>query len=234
MMERSPDGRWLLLKSWSDTAYLWSLVDGQLSARIAIPSWSGRNVVAFSPDGNTLAMAGGSNGLYLWETKTGRPLRSFQKFPWNIQRAWFTADGGSIVTYSSGESVFRIVHLDPRKGRRGEDGRDTRPVQAVWPAYIDPAAKPRVSFGSVSGFVRVSPTQTLPDAEVLLYDGTSRDEALLARTSTNAAGHYLIQGLKVPHVIVRASKFGFRSEVRYVHADERATADLLLKAQSGH
>lgn len=231
VMEVSPDARWLAVKSWGDTVYLWSLSDGQPGPRIVVPAWSGSNLVAFSPDGNTVATTGGVNGLYVWETKTGRPLRSFQNFPWNLQRIWFTADGASIVTYSSGESVFRIVHLDSARRRRDASAA-AEPGQATWPAYIDPARQaPDRVRGSVSGFVRLSPSRGLPGAEISLFDGDRPGAPPLARTSTNSAGHFLIQKVRVPHVVVHASKRGFSSAVRYGHfLDDRLTFELELKA----
>src|ERR1700674_5888516 len=60
-MERSPDGRWLVVNGQSDTAYLWSLSDGQLARKIAIPRWFGFGAMGFSPDGKIIATSGGAN-----------------------------------------------------------------------------------------------------------------------------------------------------------------------------
>ena len=231
VMERSPDGRWLLAKSSGDTAYLWSISDGRPGPTIVLPEWGGGRLVAFSPDGNTLAMSSGTTGLYLWETKTGRPLRTFLNLPWNLQRAWFTADGQSIIIHPTFESEFRILHLDSEKHRRGPDGNDLPPVQATWPAWINPEHRPGRVLGSVSGFVRLSPSSGVRDADVSIFDGDRPGDAPIGRTTTNAAGHYLIQMIRVPHLIVRVAKSGFSSDVKYVHAQERANVDFQLRVQ---
>jgi WD40 repeat protein len=216
VMEPSPDGRWLVVKSWGDTAYLWSLNEGAPAQRIAIPGWSGQGAaVAFSPDGNTIAMPGGANGLYLWETKTGRPLRSFQKYPMGVQKAWFTPDGRSIVSYSMADTVFRIVHLDAANGVFGAPKRT--PVQAWWAANSWPAETTGRSLGSISGFVRDSAKKPIVGAKVSLVDGDRPGSTPFARTSTNAAGRYLAQNIKVQHVVVRAAKPGYSTETRYTH-----------------
>lgn len=209
VMERSPDGRWLVVKSWRDTAYLWSLSDGRPGQSIVIPPWSAHGAVAFSPDGNTIALSGGANGLYLWDTKSGQPLRSFQKYPWPVERAWFTSDGKSIVTYSMNETVFRIVHLEPMTV--------DEPVPIRWGGHSPPGATPGTSLGSISGFVKDSAGKGVVGADVLIFDGDRPGSAAVGRTSTNLAGRYLLQGIKVPHVTVLATKRGFATEVRHTH-----------------
>lgn len=210
VMERSPDGRWLVVKSFGDTVHLWSLSDGRPGQSITIPPWSGHNnAIAFSPDGNTIAMSGGVNGLYLWDTKTGRPLRSFQKYPMGVQMAWFTPDGKSIVTYSMRDTVFRIVHLDPTTVRT--------PVQAWWGAHSRAAPTPGAPLGSVSGFVRDAAGKAIAGADVLIFDGDRPDSAPIGRAVTNVAGRYLLQGIKVQHVTVLATKPGFGTEIKFTH-----------------
>jgi WD40 repeat protein len=224
-MERSPDGRWLLVKSWADTAYLWSIVDGLPVRRIEIPHWFGGGAVAFSPDGNTIAMAGGANGLYLWDTKTGQPLRSFRKYPMGVRKAWFTPDGKSIVSYSMEDRIFRIVYLDPRRGD---------PVQAWWGAnsWHSPSTRAR-SFGSIAGFVRDSAKKAIVGADVSIFDGDKPGSAPIGRTSTNAAGRFLIQGVRVPHVTARAEKRGFATGIAYVHLPAQgASVELVLQADT--
>jgi len=231
-MERSPDGHWLLAKSHGDTAYLWAISDGRPGPAIVLPEWGGGRFVAFSPDGNTLAMSSGTTGLYLWETKTGRPLRTFLNLPWNLQRAWFTADGQSIIIHQTSEPEFRIIHLDSRKNRLGPDGNDLPPVQATWPAWINPEHRPGRVLGSVSGLVRRASGSAIRDAEVSVFDGDRPGDGPIGLGSTNAAGHYLIQMIRVPHLIVRVAKTGFPSDVKYVHVQERANVNFELKPQN--
>ena len=233
VMEPSPDGRWLVVKSWGDTAYLWSLNEGQPPQRIAIPSWSGQGAaIAFSPDGGTIAMPGGANALYLWETKTGQPLRSVQKYPMPVQTAWFTPDGRSIVSYSMTDTVFRIVHLDAAHGAFGAPKR--APVQAWWAANSWPAPKtPGRSLGSIFGFVRDSAKIPIVGADVSLFDGDRPGSAPIARTSTNAAGRFLAQSIKVQHVVVRAGKRGYSTETRYAHMPAQgAMVDFSLRTNT--
>jgi WD40 repeat protein len=231
VMDRSSDGRWLVVKSWVDTAYLWSLTEGQLGARIPIPNSFGLGAITFSPGGNTIAMSGGANGLYLWDTKTGQPLRSFQKYPMGVQKAWFTPDGRSIVSYSLADTVFRIVHLDPQRGRFGALRSD--PVQAWWGANSWPPVIPGRSLGSIFGFVRDSAKKAIVGADVSIFDGDKPGSAPIARTATNAAGRFLLQTIKVQHVSVRASKRGFATDVKYTHLPAQgASVDFELRADS--
>jgi WD40 repeat protein len=233
VMDRSADGRWLVVKSWVDTAYLWSLSEGLLGARIPIPNSCGRGAIAFSPDGNTIAMSGGANGLYLWDTKTGQPLRSFQKYPMCVQKAWFTPDGRSIVSYSMADTVFRIVHLDQQRGRFGNLRLET--VQAWWPANSWPPSQTAGrTLGSIFGFVRDSSKKAIVGADVSIFDGDKPGSAPIGRTTTNAAGRFLLQAIKVRHVTVRAAKRGFVAEVKYTHLPAQgASVDFNLKADTG-
>jgi WD40 repeat protein len=214
-MERSPDGRWLVLNGQSDAAYLLSLSDGQLAHKITIPRWFGFGAIAVSPDGNTLATSGGADGLYLWETKSGQPLRSFQKYPNILLKAWFTADGKSIVTYAMYDTVFRIVHLDPSSGPYGAP--NSVPVQAWWGANSWPVPSPGRSLGSIVGFVRDSAHKPIVGADIAAFDGDKPGSAPLARTTTNAAGRFLLQNMKVRHVSVRAMMRGFAPDARNTH-----------------
>ena len=227
LMERSPDARWLVVTGWGDTAHLWSLSDGQPRQRLAIPYWFGRGAVTYSPDGNMVAMSGGANGLYLWETTTGHPVRSFQKFPTAVEKAWFTSDGRSIVTHSLGDTVLRIVHLDSRE----ESAESSKPVQALWGAnsWLPPPAAAR-TVSSIYGFVRDSAGKAIVGADVSIFDGDRPDPKPIGRTSTNTAGRFLLQGIKVRHVIVRAGKRGFGTESSYAHLPNHGNSvDLKLK-----
>jgi hypothetical protein len=209
LMERSPDGRWLLFKSQGDTAHLSLLSEGTPGPTLAIPDWFGLGAVAFSPDGNTIATTGGVSGLYLWDTRTGRPLRSFQRFGMGILKAWFTADGKSIVSYAMHDSVFRIVHLDAKV---------SEPVQAWWGAY-QKAYVPNSPQGPgwIAAFVRDSAKRPIVGAEVSLFDGARPGARPVAQTLTNAAGRFLFLNVKFPHATVRAAKRGFATDVQYVH-----------------
>ena len=225
VMERSPDGRWLVMKSWGDTAYLWSISDGQPGPTIPIPMWSASGAVAFSPDGNTIAISGGSNGLYLWNTKTGQAVRSFQKYGMPIQQAWFTADSRSIISYAMADSVFRIVHLDSR--------RMVEPVQAWWgPDSRPPWATPGKPLGWIAGFVRDSSKKAIVGAEVSIFDGDKPGAGPIAKTTTNAAGRFLFLDVKFQHVTVRAAKRGFATDVKYIHLPWGGDyGEIILKAE---
>jgi hypothetical protein len=231
-MERSADGRWLVANGQSDTLYLWSLSEGQPAHEIAVPRWFGFGAIAFSPDGKMIATSGGAYGLYLWDTKTGQPIRSFQKYPNLVLKIWFTADGRSIVTYSMNDTVLRIVHLDPRRGTSG--ALNPEPVQAgwganSWPAFLAPARR----MGSIAGFVRDSARKAIVGANVSIFDGDRPGSAPIGRTSTNAAGRYLLQAIKVPHLIIRAAKRGFVTGTTYAHLPaEGVPVDLSLKADT--
>jgi hypothetical protein len=227
-MERSSDGRWLFLNGSSDSAFLWSLSDGQLAHKIAIPSWFGFGAVAFSPDGKILATSGGRNGIYLWDTKTGKPLRSFQKFPNIVIKTWFTADGKSIVGLAMYDTVLRVVHLDPGKGPFGAP--NAVPVQAWWGAHSWPARVPGRGLGSITGFVTDSAKKPIIGVDIAAFDGDKPGSAPLASATTNAAGRYLLQGVNVQHVTLRAMMRGFAPDVRHTHlATQGVEANFELK-----
>jgi hypothetical protein len=219
-MERSPDGRWLIVQGQGYTAQLWSLADGVRGPGITIPSNLPSKAIAFSPDGNTVAMSTSGDGLYLWETKTGLPLRSFQKFPTHVEKAWFTPDGRSIVTHASGTAGFRIVHLHPEKNRVGVEPRSPDSIQTWWRGNL-PRPNVRQHPRTISGFVRDSVGKGIVKADVSLYDGDRPGSARIARVSTNAAGYYLVENVAPTHVIVQAEKPGFARETIYVHVPTR-------------
>ena len=231
LMERSADGRWLVANGQSDTLYLWSLSEGQPAHDIAIPRWFGFGAIAFSPDGKMIAATGGAHGVYIWDTKTGQPIRSFQKYPNIVIKLWFTGDGKSIVTQSMYDTVLRVAHLDPNRGRSGVGNRE--PLQAgwganSWPAFLAPG-RPIVS---VAGFVTDSAKKAIVGASVSIFDGDKPGSAPIGRTSTNAAGRYLLQGIKVPHLIIRAAKPGFVTGTTYAHMPTEGVAvSLSLRAE---
>ncbi len=73
------------------------------------------------------------------------------------------------------------------------------------------------SLGSMVGFVRNSAGEAIVGAEVSIFDGDHPGSAALATTSTDAAGRFLLQAIKVPHVVVRAWKRGFAAKTGYTH-----------------
>jgi hypothetical protein len=227
-MERSTDGQWLVVNGWGDTLHLWSLIDGQPAHAIPVPHWFGFGAIAFSPDGNMMATSGGTQGLYIWYTKTGEPVRSFQKFPNILIRLWFTANSRSIVALSMGDTVLRIVHLDPTRGRPGLPSAE--PVQAWWGAYLPPPPAPGASLGSISGFVTDTAKKAIVGAEVALFDGDHPGSPRIQLTTTNAAGRFLFQGVKVRHVTIRATKREFAPSEGYTHMPQQgASVNLSLK-----
>jgi WD40 repeat protein len=223
VMERSPDGRWLVVKSAGDTAYVWSLRDGQPGAMVVMPHGYMPDALAFSPDGKTIATAGGGSALYVWDMKTGQPLRSFRNYRGPVFKAWFTADGRSLVSWEMGDTILRIAHLEPN----ATSPVQTNPGSVVWSARWHPGG----SLGSISGFVRDSARRAIVGADVWIFDGDRPGSAPIGKTSTNAAGRFLLQQIKVPHVIVRAAKQGFTPQEQYVHLpDDEADASIDLKA----
>jgi hypothetical protein len=226
VMERSPDGQWLIVKSWGDTAYLWSLSEGKFAHTMVLPHWWGGNALTFSPDGKTVAIAAGANGLYLLDLRTGQPQRSFQKFRTDPVKAWFTADGRSIVVEAMWDTVLRVVHLDQRR---------SEPVQAVWPPNIwpPPGSKERIE-SSVAGIITDSARAPVVGADVWVFDGDSADSKPIGRTTTNAAGRFLIQGMTVRHIVVRAGKPGYQTRVAYLHGPGRQIpADFVFARDPG-
>lgn len=229
-MERSADGHWLVAAGQNDTLYLGSLSEEQPVREIAVPHWFGFGAMAFSPDGKMIAATGGTYGLYIWDTETGQPIRSFQKYPNIVVKLWFTADGRSIVTHSMYDSVLRIVHLDSSRSRSG--AQNPEPIQAQWgarswPAFLAPGRR----MVSIAGFVTDSARKPIVGATVSIFDGDKPRSAPIGRVSTNAAGRYLLQSIKVPHLIIRAAKPGFVTGTTHAHMPaEGADVSLSLKA----
>ena len=232
-IERSGDARWLFMKDgWSDSAVVWSLSEGQLAHTLRIPHWSGFGTAAFSPDGKILATSGGRNGLYLWDTKSGKPLRSFQKFPGIVVKTWFTADSKSLVGLAMYDTVLRVVHLEPNRGPFGAP--NAIPVQAWWGAHSWPTRASGQGLGSITGFVTDAEKKPVVGVDIAAFDGDRPGSAPLARTTTNAAGRYLLQGLNIEHVTVRAMMRGFAPDVRHTHmARQGVQADFELKKDLG-
>jgi WD40 repeat protein len=223
VMERSPDNRWLVVKSSGDTAYVWSLPDGQPGAMVVMPHGYVPDALAFSPDGHTIATAGGGSALYVWDMRTGQPLRSFRNYRGLVLKAWFTGDGKSLVSWEMGDTILRIAHLEPNTASPVQ----TNPGSVVWSARWHPGGP----LGSISGFVRDSAHRAIVGADVWIFDGDRPGSAPIGKTSTNAAGRFLLQRIKAPHVIVRAAKQGFTPQEQYVHLpDDEADASIDLKA----
>jgi hypothetical protein len=53
--------------------------------------------------------------------------------------------------------------------------------------------------------------------DIAAFDGDRPGSAPLARTTTNAAGRYLLQGVSVQHVTLRAMMAGYAPDVRHTH-----------------
>jgi WD40 repeat protein len=187
---------------------------------LAVPNWF-MGSVAFSPDGKMIAAPGGANALYVWDLKTGEPLLSFQKYRMQIQKVWFTADSRALVSYSMADSVFKIVHLNPKT---------TGPTQPSWGAQSWPSPPSGVTLGSISGFVRDTANKPIVGVEISIFDGEHPGSPAIAKTETNAAGHFLVQKMRVRHIILRASKPGYLTDEEYAHmSGHEAGLDLVLR-----
>jgi hypothetical protein len=206
---RSPDGKWIAFNAWGDSLFLWSVTDKTRGPALDVPtSFGGDGAIAFSPDGKIVATSGGMNGLYLWDTKTGAPIRSFQKYPGPVWHAWFLPDGKSIVTHSWNDGPFRIINLDSRGSSAGPIARTDSMAVIMQP----PANQPRTVGGTVTG-----PNQRgVPDAEVLLMNGDAPD-SVVQRAVTSPGGYFSFNGVRFPHVMVRVRKPGFQDYVMYMH-----------------
>jgi WD40 repeat protein len=221
VMDRSPDGHWLVARSRGDTGYVWSLRDGQRGPLIVMPHWSSDVAPAFSPDGNTIAAASGGS-IYLRDIRTGQALSSVRNYQAWLLKMWFTADGKSVVSWGMNDTILRIIHLDPAIEK--PVARDLGSI-----AWSRPTA-PGASLGSISGFVTDSSKRAIVGADIWIFDGDRPGSAPIDRTSTNAAGHFLLQRIKAHHVTVRAGKRGFVAGERDVHLpSDEANASMELK-----
>lgn len=107
----SPDNRWLALRGAEDSVFLWSLAEGRIAQRFAVPHflWGG---LAFSPDSKKIAIAAGAFAIYIWDTSTGVPLRSIHGLAHTSRHMWFTPGGDSIVVSASFDSSLFVIPLE--------------------------------------------------------------------------------------------------------------------------
>jgi WD40 repeat protein len=229
-MVRSPDQRWLAMNVWGDSIVLWSLRDNVPGPTLAGPPYlGGAGAIAFSRDGNTVAISGGWAGLYVWDVRSGKPIRSFHKYPGAPRGAWFLADGKSIVTWSIFDDSLRVVRLSPESSRMPAVA--SRP--AAWGSGQRGAVgTPGTPLGMISGVVRDSSRRAVGGAEVTIADGNSPDSTIIARQTTSPGGYFSFFGIKVPHVILRARKPGFETTTSYIHvAGGEIGTDLVMKRE---
>jgi WD40 repeat protein len=223
----SPDERFLAAKGWIDSIFLWS-VNGEIPEReINVPAFA-MGALAFSPDGNAMAAAGGYNGLYVWDTRTGEPIKSFHNFPGVVSRAWFSADGKAIITYSAFDQRLRIVYVDSA-ARAAAAGNLLDSLTAR-----QPLRRPMNSPATVGGTVMAS-QRAIPGAEVTISNGDT-PASVVARATTSSGGYFSFPGIRFPHVDIRVRKSGFAPGVKYVHlniAEDGGTTIIELKPAVG-
>jgi WD40 repeat protein len=205
----TPDGRRIVLGTWSDSIYLWSVPEGPGKV-LHTPGFI-TGVTAFSPDGKTVAIAGGMFGLYLYDWRTGAPIRAFHNFPSALSGAWFTADSKAIITLSAFDDRFRIVYLDPTARPEGQPIFDDS-ATARLPLGPPPTTLPRTIGGTITGPNR----RAVADAEVTISDGDEPD-SIVARAKTSSGGYVSFNGIRFRHVLIRAHKTGFAPGVKYIH-----------------
>ena len=111
--------------------------------------------------------------------------------------------------------MLRIVHVDP--GSEPIATSTSAPVQAWWGANSWPDPVPGHALGSIVGFVRDSAQRPIPGVDIDAFDGDKPGSAPVARTTTNVAGRFLLQGVKVRHVSVRAMIRGYAPDARNTH-----------------
>jgi WD40 repeat protein len=205
----SPDGRRIVVGTWSDSVFLWSVPEGPGKV-LHIPGFI-TGVTAFSPDGKSIAIAGGMFGLYLYDWRTGAPIRTFHNFPSALTGAWFTADGKAIITLSGFDDRFRIVYIDPT-------------ARPEWQPIFDDSATAKLPIGPPAttlprtiGCIITGPNQrAVADAEVTISDGDAPD-SVVARATTSPGGYVSFNGIRFRHVIIRVQKAGFAPGVKYIH-----------------
>jgi WD40 repeat protein len=204
----SPDERLLAVKVGIDSVLIWS-VDGAIPERaLNVPAFA-MGALEFSPDGNVIAAAGGYNGLYLWDTRTGAPIKSFHNFPNVVSRAWFSADGKSIITYSSFDQRLRIVYVDSA-ARATAAGNLLDSLTARLPLR-PPMNSPITVGGTVTASQRA-----VPGAEVSISNGDA-PASVVSRATTSSGGYFSFPGIRFPHVLIRVGKPGFAPGVKYIH-----------------
>ncbi|HJQ54230.1 MAG TPA: carboxypeptidase regulatory-like domain-containing protein [Gemmatimonadaceae bacterium] len=219
-MTISPDERWLAVNGWGDSVFLWSVAAQAPGPVLPVPAFV-TGVMAFSPDGNTIATAGGSQGLYLWDIRTGgTPIMSFHNFPGPISRAWFSADGKSIITFSTFDDRFRIVYVDSAQraaaAARGLLQDDS--LTAKLPLGPPPSTTPRTVGGVVTSTTN---QRAVADAEVTISEANAPD-SVVARTTTSSGGYFSFPGIRFRHVVVHVRKIGFQTGVKYIHLNRWA------------
>jgi WD40 repeat protein len=207
----TPDRRTIVVGTWGDSVFLWSVPEGPTRV-LHIPGLKS-GATAFSPDGKTIAIAGGMYGLYLYDMRTGAPIRAFHNFPNELSGAWFTPDGKAIVTLSAFDDRFRIVYVDPSARLEGQPIFDDS-LTAKLPPGPPPSTSPRTVGGTVTG-----PNQrAVAEAEVAISNGEAPD-SVIARATTSPGGYFSFNGIRFRHVVIRVRKPGFAPAVKYIHLD---------------
>ena len=209
----SPDGRRIVVGTWSDSLFLWSVPEGPKKV-LHIPGFI-TGATAFSPDGKTVAIAGGRFALYLYDWRTGAPLKAFQNFPSALTGAWFTADGKAIITLSAFDDRFRIVYLDPTARPDGQPIFDDS-LSAKLPLGPPASTSPR----TVGGIVTLTGPdhRAVADAEVTISNGDAPD-SVIARATTSPGGYFSFSGIRFRHVVIRVRKPGFAPGIKYIHVE---------------
>ena len=88
----SPDGKWALASSYSDTVRMFNLATGSL-VRNFLGHRRSVYAVAFSPNGQYALTGGADSTVRLWKTATGEQVRLFSKHRTEVHAVAFSPDG---------------------------------------------------------------------------------------------------------------------------------------------
>lgn len=167
----SPDGQFILIGTYDDTARLWDVSTGLLirsfeeededKGKYPKPLYA-----TFSPDGKQILTASNHGKVRLWDLTTGRQVQSFEGDSGAIGSAAFSPDGHYVLT-AGNDRTARLWNAETGKQIRSFEGNSAE----VWSAEFSPNGR-FVLTGGADTTTRLWDTMTGQElATLLFFDG---------------------------------------------------------------
>jgi len=128
----SPDGKWVLTRSFDSTARVWEASTGRSVTELrGHTDWL--DSAAFSPDGKWVVTASEDHTAKVWEASTGQCLVQLLGHTDRVTKATFSPDGKLVVT-ASGDKTVRVWEASTGKELTVLRGH----LSVVWTAAFSP------------------------------------------------------------------------------------------------